>query len=229
MGQTYLTITPVTPPGAPVSVNLVGPAPLTQVGGSAGWQLVDRPRNKTATMWYGSHIWQIVVPILLDKGGPSIEADFNTINSWDAPGPGQQRPPVLKLTGPVPREDLAWVLQTIAWDEAADKVIRDANGTLTQASGTLTFYEFSDLTYSMIGAPSPAQAAQVAQAAVPAAPGAPKPAPSTSHTYTVRSGDTLSAIAAAKLGDYRKWPAIAQANHLRDPNFILPGQILVLP
>ena len=45
-------------------------------------------------------------------------------------------------------------------------------------------------------------------------------------TYTVKSGDTLSAIA-LKFGTTVK--AIADLNHIPDPNFISIGQVLVIP
>ncbi|MGN9920294.1 BTAD domain-containing putative transcriptional regulator [Micromonospora palomenae] len=58
-------------------------------------------------------------------------------------------------------------------------------------------------------------------------------------TYTVRRGDTLSSIAARRLGDDRRWPDIYDLNRgthfprvggtLRDPNVIYPGWTLDLP
>lgn len=53
-------------------------------------------------------------------------------------------------------------------------------------------------------------------------PGGGKPAPA-KRTYTVRSGDTLSAIA-ARFGT--SWQALAQKNGLSNPNLIFPGQVL---
>jgi hypothetical protein len=47
--------------------------------------------------------------------------------------------------------------------------------------------------------------------------------------YTVRYGDTLSGIAAETLGDAERWPAIAQANNLRDTHHLFVGQMLVMP
>jgi LysM repeat protein len=44
-------------------------------------------------------------------------------------------------------------------------------------------------------------------------------------TYVVQPGDTLSAIAAAH---DTSWSALAEANHLANPNLIFPGQVLVL-
>lgn len=48
---------------------------------------------------------------------------------------------------------------------------------------------------------------------------------SASSSYRVVQGDTLSSIA-ARFGT--TWSALAAANHLSDPNFIYPGQVLVL-
>jgi LysM repeat protein len=63
---------------------------------------------------------------------------------------------------------------------------------------------------------------------VPPAGGAAAPA---GKTYTVKSGDTLSAIAKAHLGDANAYMKIFEANkdQLTDPNKIKPGQVLRIP
>lgn len=48
---------------------------------------------------------------------------------------------------------------------------------------------------------------------------------SSKKTYTVKSGDTLSGIAAKYGTDYR---TLAKANGLANPNVIYPGQVLVI-
>ena len=53
-------------------------------------------------------------------------------------------------------------------------------------------------------------------------PGGGKPAPA-KRTYVVKSGDTLSGIA-ARFGT--SWQALAQKNNLANPNLIFPGQVL---
>jgi len=56
-----------------------------------------------------------------------------------------------------------------------------------------------------------------------------RPAPPTPKTYTVKSGDTLWAIAKKTLGDGNRWREIYQANANvigKDPNLIRPGQVL---
>jgi hypothetical protein len=47
--------------------------------------------------------------------------------------------------------------------------------------------------------------------------------------YTVRRGDTLSGVAAKKLGDPARWRPIAVENGIDDPLSIEPGQVLVIP
>jgi nucleoid-associated protein YgaU len=49
--------------------------------------------------------------------------------------------------------------------------------------------------------------------------------------YTVKSGDSLSKIAKALLGDGNKWPKIFEANKevIKNPDLIYPGQQLRIP
>jgi nucleoid-associated protein YgaU len=49
--------------------------------------------------------------------------------------------------------------------------------------------------------------------------------------YTVKKGDTLSAIAKTQYGDAGKYPAIFEANKpmLKNPDRIYPGQVLRIP
>jgi nucleoid-associated protein YgaU len=53
----------------------------------------------------------------------------------------------------------------------------------------------------------------------------------TSKTYTVKAGDTLSAIAKAQLGNANAYMKIFEANRdqLSDPDKIKPGQVLKIP
>lgn len=47
--------------------------------------------------------------------------------------------------------------------------------------------------------------------------------------YTVIRGDTLFDIAQRFYGDGNKFPIIAQANGIADPDRIFPGQVLRIP
>jgi nucleoid-associated protein YgaU len=66
-----------------------------------------------------------------------------------------------------------------------------------------------------------------AAAGVPAA----APAAAAARTYTVKSGDTLSAIAKEHLGSANAYMKIFEANRdqLTDPDKIKPGQVLKIP
>ena len=57
------------------------------------------------------------------------------------------------------------------------------------------------------------------------------PAGGGEQTYTVRKGDTLSAIARQRYGKASHWHAIFEANRdqISDPDLIRPGQVLKLP
>ncbi len=48
-------------------------------------------------------------------------------------------------------------------------------------------------------------------------------------TYTVQQGDTLFAIARDEYGDGSLGPVLAAANHLTHPDFLQPGQHLLVP
>jgi nucleoid-associated protein YgaU len=66
------------------------------------------------------------------------------------------------------------------------------------------------------------------QADIKVRPGA---AQTSTRTYTVKSGDTLSAIAKEHLGDANAYMEIFNANkdQLTDPDKIKPGQVLKIP
>lgn len=82
----------------------------------------------------------------------------------------------------------------------------------TQATNTLT--------------PTPTRPAPATSTPTTPAPTTPTPTHADTQTYTVRPGDTLSAIA-ARHGTTAD--AIAQANHIRDENLIDVGQVLTIP
>jgi nucleoid-associated protein YgaU len=58
-----------------------------------------------------------------------------------------------------------------------------------------------------------------------------QPVADRTETYTVKSGDTLSAIAKREYGDAGEWRRIYEANRdqLDNPDLIHPGQELRLP
>jgi nucleoid-associated protein YgaU len=71
----------------------------------------------------------------------------------------------------------------------------------------------------------------VADIQVTGGPAAPAAAAATAKTYTVKAGDTLSAIAKTHLGSAGAYMKIFELNkdQLTDPDKIKPGQVLRLP
>jgi nucleoid-associated protein YgaU len=71
----------------------------------------------------------------------------------------------------------------------------------------------------------------VADIQVTGAPGAGAGTPAAAKTYTVKAGDTLSAIAKEHLGSAGAYMKIFELNRdqLTDPDKIKPGQVLRLP
>lgn len=52
------------------------------------------------------------------------------------------------------------------------------------------------------------------------------------RTYTVKSGDSLSAIAESEMGDAKRWPELYEANKEavgKNPDLIHPGLELKIP
>ncbi|WP_211178168.1 LysM peptidoglycan-binding domain-containing protein [Pseudonocardia acidicola] len=73
------------------------------------------------------------------------------------------------------------------------------------------------------------KAAEEAAAAAAAPPPPAPPPPAAPRTYVVVPGDTLSGIAEQFYGDAGRYPQIAQANGIDNPDLIQPGQELVIP
>jgi nucleoid-associated protein YgaU len=57
----------------------------------------------------------------------------------------------------------------------------------------------------------------------------PKPKPESPRTWTVKKGESLSEIADRVYGESRRWPEIARANGIDDPDMIREGRVLTIP
>jgi len=188
--------------------------------GGGGWQMIDRPRKKVSTEWVDCGPYQLTLNLIMDSMmGPSapstIEHVIGIVEAWELPAPGSNppEPPKLHVQGPVPHNELQWVVYTLNWGDA----IRDpVGGERWYQESQVVLWEYSPPTLVALAA-SPAIAAQTAATNRPVT------------TYTVKAGDTLTSIAARLLGSYTKWTAIASLNNIRDPNSITVGQVLHIP
>jgi len=53
--------------------------------------------------------------------------------------------------------------------------------------------------------------------------------PARGQEYTIRPGDTLGRIAREHYGDPMLWSIIVEANNIRNPDLIYPGQVFIIP
>lgn len=189
----------------------------------AGWEFTKRPRNTSMTEWVGVDPYTLVVPIVMDQYSVdgSVEAAWETLRgiARNRVGPRNQ-PAVVSIACPiVPLTWLHWVIQSLV---PTTEYRRSPDGARSYIEATMTLYQWepTDLAVTVAGA----SVAQKVAAQTAASGGG-----SSSKTYTVKSGDTLSRIAATQLGDATKWQSIATLNGIRDPNVIAVGQVLKLP
>jgi hypothetical protein len=140
-----VTLTPVDPGGPPLRFHLVGDDKLT--GGGGRWELVERPRRRSATDWVGTDPFRLVLPLMSDgfeDTGPwaenSVEGDIEWLLSWAQPTAETGIPPVFLVDGPlkVPAYNPRWVIESI---ELADDAIRRADRARIRQAFTVTLLE----------------------------------------------------------------------------------------
>lgn len=111
------------------------------------------------------------------------------------------------------------------WQHSQSGSINGISGTVDQDyfnGSSNDLQAFAQFSWSVSDSPTPAPTPAPAPTPPPA-----QPAPSAeSQTYTVQSGDTLSAIA-TRYGT--TIDAICQANDIEDPNQIQVGEVLTIP
>lgn len=219
-----ITFVPVMPAGAAVTVARGrGPA-VSEPGDGGGWIVVARPKRKSFTDWQGYGPYQTEIPILFDgyASNRSVERDIEALRRMmRVPAQTTGHPPVIKVRGAIPLADrLRWVIQDI---EEEDEIRRPSDGARVRAWMTVTLLEYvpADVVVERTQS-SPAAAAKENKQETSSA-------PTSSGTYTVKAGDTLWAIATAKLGSGQKWTEIAQLNNIRDPKTLQIGTRLRIP
>lgn len=188
----------------------------------AGWQTLTRLRRTSTTDYAGGAPITHTIPFVLDgtsRGGQdSVETPMSRLyaimlNRVGAFG----QPQVFTLRGvPVPFFNRLWVLTDIS---VSSEMRRNTDGHRIQVVGSIALLEYVGASIILS---SPVQKHK-AKAKSTAGGG------SSVRYYTVKRGDTLEKIAALEYHQASKWRLIAQANNLRDPNSIQPGQRLKIP
>lgn len=104
---------------------LAGQTSATLTDGFGGWEAIDRPKRVAMSRWKGRPLFRQDVPILFDgvDEDKNVEVDIATLIRMSQPAGALTPPPTVKITGPVERTDLVWVIENITWE--ADMVVRD--------------------------------------------------------------------------------------------------------
>lgn len=225
----------------PRYITLVAAAPTLKVtalrgqtapvptGGFGGWTQVARPRRKALTQWDGVAAFEQAFSIIFDgvTGDTSVEADCRALERMAQPATVGAEPPIVRALGAVPHPELNYVISALDWDPAP---FYSPSMYRTRQEVVVHLLEYvADDRLAEAPAAERARRAAAAKAAAAAASATGAATKKGARTYTVKKGDTLSAIAAHQLGSYKRWPEIAKLNNIRDPKKIKPGQVLKLP
>lgn len=198
-------------------------APLI-TDGYAGWQITARPKEIGITEWIGRNPMQIEIPFLIDHytdtaiddPGIATEEMVGKLEKLCGIG-GHEQPPICKVDGGgvIPHDDTIargrhkWVIESVSWDREME--IRSGfSQRRTKCGGTVTIRQFIT-------------AANILRRL------GPNTRPKPPKIHIVKSGETISKIAAKEYGDANKWKRIADANNLRDPRSLTVGKHLRIP
>jgi hypothetical protein len=193
-----------------ITVLVMGDAPMDQVSGSGGQQVIDRPRRVAATQWYDRSPFQLTLNFIMDATVTSNTpiSDMEQMQTWlDAATTSGTiiQPPYLTLTGPTPGTNRSWVLSTLT---EKSRLYTPAGGQL-QVVGTAVLYEFQP-PYPY-GSTSPAKNQQ-------------QTTNTKSHkTYIIKPGDTILKIAASQMGK----ASTVNEEAIRSANSALFGNIKI--
>jgi nucleoid-associated protein YgaU len=186
----------------------------------AGWQTLTRLRRTSTTDYAGGAPISQTIPFVLDgtAGGAqdSVETPMSRLYTIMLSRTGEfGQPQVFTLRGiPIPLFNRLWVLTDIS---ITSEMRRNTDGLRIQVVGSITILEYVGATIIL----SPAKKSKAKSSTASSS--------SSVRYYVVKRGDTLEKIAALEYHQASKWRLIAQANNLRDPNSIKPGQRLKIP
>lgn len=191
---------------------LRGESPPKETGGTAVWEVVDRPNKVGVTVFRGRTPVRVDLPVMFDawKKGLSVEPRIQMLKDMANP-PAAHAPPLkIKVDGGYPSRYLTWVVEGIDWGDAV----------LYNKIGTTLVRVRQDATVHLLQFVS----AELVHIKKQAGRTPPRFTP-----YKVKKGDTLSKIAASHYKDRDKWTVIGKANGIRDNKGVKVGQTIKIP
>lgn len=99
---------------------LIGPNGVDITDGYGGWELVERLRRQSATIFKGRSPFKMTLHFVMDAfvSGISVEGKCTSLERLALPPEDGQEPPVIKITGAiVPHRDLPWVIENLTWED----------------------------------------------------------------------------------------------------------------
>lgn len=105
-----------------------GNGAATPTGGGGRWEVVNRPKRRSVTLWRGTDPFTMDVPILFDAWEleDSVEAAIARVSSIRFSDADLQEPPHLRINGALPVKGATWVITDITW---GTQVIWNVSGT----------------------------------------------------------------------------------------------------
>jgi LysM repeat protein len=210
-------------------------ATLPDAASYEGWSVTQIPKRMGITEWGGRNPMVLPVDFLIDRleeGDGGYVFDMrDTLDKMAATHSRDDEPPIAIFnSGGLSPHDythaphVRWVVSNVEWDR---EITVNSASTLKplRVGGTITLmqYNHDDVIDSYEG---PAKRNRdnhgtKTKTTVKGKGG--------KGTYTVKKGDSLTSIAAKKLGDSKRWKEIADLNGIRNPKSIKVGQVLRLP
>jgi len=171
----------------PVTLMVMGNTEMSQVSGSGGVQVIERPRRVAATQWYDRSPFQLTLNFVMDTSvtSPTPINDMEEMQRWleAAKTSGTIiQPPYLTLNGPTPGIGRRWMLSTLTEKSR----LYTPHGGQLQVTGTAVLYEFNP-PYPYAGT-SPSKNQQQTNTH------------KTTKTWIIKPGDTILKIAASPRG-----------------------------
>lgn len=219
-------------PALSVSV-MLGPEAPRITGGYGGWEKVARPRRQSLTRWIGRDPLQQTISIMFDKfaNGESVENEIAKLETMAFPRDRGDSPPVIRIhnedgaEGAALHTEVPWVIDNIDWGESS----RTRKGFRTRQAATVYLLRYVPDEYAKPAPPPKKNRNKHGKKGRNSQSPLSMPGQSSPILYVVKEGDTLTSIAARELDDWRLWIQIADANGLRDPDFLTLGQRIRMP